>query len=138
MFDAVCRQLSPTVVCLIDVGTRPERLSIYQLWRAFHADSNVAGACGELTVDADLATVLLNPLVAAQRFEYKISNHLTKPLEAAVGYISVLCVDVVTSCADPSDLAPSPRTATRRYRVDRFVRTSAEITRSPIASAKRA
>ena len=69
VFDAVSRQLAPTVVCLVDVGTRPERLSIYELWRAFYVDSNVAGACGELTVDADLATVLLNPLAAAQRFE---------------------------------------------------------------------
>lgn len=33
---------------------------------------------------------LLNPLVAAQNFEYKMSNILDKPLESAFGYVSVL------------------------------------------------
>lgn len=33
---------------------------------------------------------LLNPLVAAQNFEYKMSNVLDKPLESVFGYIGVL------------------------------------------------
>lgn len=33
---------------------------------------------------------LVNPLVATQNFEYKISNILDKPLESAFGYVSVL------------------------------------------------
>lgn len=32
----------------------------------------------------------MNPLVAAQNFEYKISNILDKPLESVLGYIQVL------------------------------------------------
>ena len=51
----------------------------------------VAGACGEIY--AELGTgcsKLLNPLVACQNFEYKMSNILDKPLESVFGYISVL------------------------------------------------
>jgi chitin synthase len=33
---------------------------------------------------------LLNPLVASQNFEYKLSNILDKPLESVFGYITVL------------------------------------------------
>lgn len=33
---------------------------------------------------------LLNPLIATQNFEYKISNILDKPLESSFGYVSVL------------------------------------------------
>jgi chitin synthase len=33
---------------------------------------------------------LLNPLVASQNFEYKMSNILDKPLESVFGYITVL------------------------------------------------
>ena len=37
-----------------------------------------------------LGSNLLNPLVAAQNFEYKMSNILDKPLESVFGFISVL------------------------------------------------
>ena len=49
------------------------------------------GACGE--IKAMLGTGgknLINPLVATQNFEYKMSNILDKPLESAFGFISVL------------------------------------------------
>jgi chitin synthase len=73
------------------VGTKPSGTSIYHLWKAFDKDSGVGGACGEITVDAGRACsgILLNPLVAAQNFEYKMSNILDKPLESVFGYISV-------------------------------------------------
>lgn len=52
---------------------------------------DLGGACGE--IDAMLGKngrKLINPIVAIQDFEYKISNILDKPLESAFGYVSVL------------------------------------------------
>ncbi|KDN44260.1 glycosyltransferase family 2 protein [Tilletiaria anomala UBC 951] len=93
-FNAFAPVLQPNVCILLDVGTRPENKSIYYLWKAFDLNSNVAGACGEICADTKgrfgLGPALLNPLVAAQNFEYKISNILDKTTESVFGYISVL------------------------------------------------
>lgn len=91
LFNAFCPSLNPNVCILLDVGTRPGTTSIYHLWKAFDADSNIGGACGEIKAMKGKGWVqLLNPLVAAQNFEYKMSNILDKPLESVFGYISVL------------------------------------------------
>ena len=93
-FNAFGPVLQPNVCILLDVGTRPENKSIYYLWKAFDLNSNVAGACGEICADTKgkwgIGPALLNPLVAAQNFEYKISNILDKTTESVMGYISVL------------------------------------------------
>ncbi|KAG0072453.1 Chitin synthase, class 1, partial [Podila epicladia] len=90
-FNAFGPVIDPRVCVLLDVGTRPGPTSIYQLWKAFDLNSNVAGACGEIKpVKGPGAKNLLNPLVAAQNFEYKMNNILDKPLESVIGYISVL------------------------------------------------
>ncbi|TFK90049.1 glycosyltransferase family 2 protein [Polyporus arcularius HHB13444] len=90
-FNAFGRLLQPNVCVLLDVGTRPENKSIYHLWKAFDVNSNVAGACGEIAAyKGKHWRGLLNPLVAAQNFEYKITNILDKPTESLFGYISVL------------------------------------------------
>ena len=78
---------------LLDVGTQPGPDSIYHLWKAFDINSSVGGACGEIVALKGLLWKnLLNPLVAAQNFEYKMSNILDKPLESIFGYITVLYV----------------------------------------------
>jgi chitin synthase len=82
--------LQPSVVCLLDAGTRPGKDSIYQLWRAFELNPKCGGACGEIKAMLDGGKKLLNPLVATQNFEYKMSNILDKPMESAFGFISVL------------------------------------------------
>lgn len=90
-FNAFGRVLNPNVCVLIDVGTKPNESSIYSLWKEFALNSNVAGACGEIFAELGPGGInLLNPLVAAQNFEYKMSNILDKPLESMFGFISVL------------------------------------------------
>ena len=98
----------PNICVLLDVGTRPALKSLYYLWKAFDLNSNVGGACGEIaTFKGKTWRSLLNPLgepedmllkmsaetatiVAAQCFEYKMSNILDKPMESLFGYCTVL------------------------------------------------
>ncbi|KAK0567387.1 Chitin synthase, class 2 [Tilletia horrida] len=90
-YNAICAQLQPNVTILLDVGTKPTGTSLYELWKAFDKNPMVGGACGEIAVDTGRGCgLLINPLVASQNFEYKISNILDKPLESVFGYISVL------------------------------------------------
>jgi len=90
-FNAFGRILNPEVCVLIDVGTKPTHDSIYHLWKAFDSDPDIGGACGEIYCQLGKhCKNLISPLVAAQNFEYKISNILDKPLESVFGYISVL------------------------------------------------
>lgn len=90
-FNAFGPLLQPNVCVLLDVGTRPGNISLYQLWKTFDRQPNVGGACGEIRAMLGPAyRYLLNPLVAAQNFEYKMSNILDKPMESVFGYISVL------------------------------------------------
>ena len=72
-FNAFSPLLNPNVCVLLDVGTRPGGKSIYHLWKAFDHNSSVGGACGEIKAMKGKAwKALLNPLVAAQNFEYKV------------------------------------------------------------------
>ncbi|KAI2638083.1 glycosyltransferase family 2 protein [Xylaria nigripes] len=90
-FNAFGKALNPNICILLDVGTKPGNNSLYHLWKAFDIDSNVAGACGEIkAMTGKFGNYLLNPLVASQNFEYKMSNILDKPLESVFGYITVL------------------------------------------------
>nr|POF01297.1 chitin synthase c [Quercus suber] len=89
-FQAFGEVLNPNICVLIDAGTRPGRSSIYDLWKAFDREPMCAGACGEIKAMLEHGKNLINPLVAAQNFEYKMSNILDKPLESAFGFITVL------------------------------------------------
>ncbi|GAB7350007.1 hypothetical protein MBLNU459_g0683t1 [Dothideomycetes sp. NU459] len=89
-FQAFGSVLDPNICVLIDAGTKPGKDSIYQLWKAFDLEPMCAGACGEIKAMLVHGKKLLNPLVAAQNFEYKMSNILDKPLESVFGFITVL------------------------------------------------
>lgn len=91
LFHAFGRILRPEVCILLDAGTKPGSKSLLALWEGFFNDKNLGGACGEIhAMLGKGGKNLVNPLVAAQNFEYKISNILDKPLESSFGYVSVL------------------------------------------------
>ncbi|KAG6053801.1 Chitin synthase, class 3 [Claviceps sp. LM220 group G6] len=90
-FNAFGPVLEPNICVLLDAGTRPGNNSIYHLWKAFDLEPMCGGACGEIKAMLGRGGKnLINPLVATQNFEYKMSNILDKPLESAFGFISVL------------------------------------------------
>lgn len=68
--------MQPEICVLLDAGTKPGRKSIYYLWEAFYNDPNLGGCCGEIHAMINGGRKLLNPLIAAQNFEYKMSNIL--------------------------------------------------------------
>lgn len=91
LFNAFGRILNPEVCILLDAGTKPGAKSLLALWEAFYNDKDLGGACGEIhAMLGHYGKKLINPLIAAQNFEYKISNILDKPLESSFGYVSVL------------------------------------------------
>lgn len=91
LFNAVGKILNPKICVLLDAGTQPAHDSVYHLWKTFDDNTRIGGACGEIRAGLGKAGhKLVNPLVAAQNFEYKMSNILDKPMESVFGFISVL------------------------------------------------
>ena len=121
---------------LIDAGTKPGRKSIYYLWEAFYNDPNLGGCCGEIHAMIKGGKKLLNPLVAAQNFEYKMSNILGEPTPTSdrIPFFT-LCHQTshskVVSATSPCCPVLSPLTVIVRSLDDRWSSTSTVITLSP-------
>ena len=88
-FEAFAEQVQPNYTILLDVGTLPTKSAFYKLLVVMEINENVGGTCGEIAVDQPIAN-LCNPVIAAQHFEYKVSNLLDKSMESCFGFISVL------------------------------------------------
>ncbi|KAJ0401193.1 hypothetical protein P43SY_007612 [Pythium insidiosum] len=86
-FNAFSEQLLPTYTVLVDVGTIPGPDSIFRLVRSMDRNPQIGGVAGEIAVEQPN---YFNPVIAAQHFEYKISNIMDKSLESVFGFISVL------------------------------------------------
>jgi len=82
----------PNHVVFLDVGTSPKRNAIRMLVQEMKNNSNVAGCCGEITIDSPYKRTLQNcsPVILAQHFEYKMANALDKSFESMFGFVSVL------------------------------------------------
>jgi chitin synthase len=66
-FEAVCESLDPEVCMLLDVGTKPEKTSLWHLWRSFERNPMIGGSCGEIVAEIGrFGSKLINPLVASQ------------------------------------------------------------------------
>ncbi|EQC33166.1 hypothetical protein SDRG_09152 [Saprolegnia diclina VS20] len=88
-FNAFAEQIQPEYTVLLDVGTMPTAKAFYLLLCAMEIDPQIGGTCGEIAVDKPIPH-LCNWVIAAQHFEYKISNVMDKSLESVFGFISVL------------------------------------------------
>jgi cellulose synthase/poly-beta-1,6-N-acetylglucosamine synthase-like glycosyltransferase len=72
---------------LLDVGTVPAPTAIFRLQRSLDRDPFMGGVCGEIS---PMNPDLLNPVVASQVFEYKVSNVLDRAMGSVFGFIDVL------------------------------------------------
>ncbi|KAJ4315423.1 hypothetical protein N0V84_008370 [Fusarium piperis] len=91
LYNSVSRILNPEVVVHLDTGTKIEPTGLLAVWNKFYDDKDLGGVCGELKASAGGSwTNILNPLVAAQHFEYKIGFQLDRTFESATGYLALL------------------------------------------------
>lgn len=82
MYQAFGKILEPEICIQLDVGVKPRANCISEIWRTFNNNKNLGAAYAGVKVRlGTYGQNVLNPLVAAHRFEDEISEFLPKPLE---------------------------------------------------------
>ena len=84
--------LESKYVVFLDTGTSPKFNAIRMLINEMKNDTDVAGVCGEITIESPYKRALesASPVILAQHFEYKMANAFDKSFESLFGFVSVL------------------------------------------------
>ncbi|KAF2690115.1 glycosyltransferase family 2 protein [Lentithecium fluviatile CBS 122367] len=91
LYTSVSRIINPEFVAHLDAGTTIDTDALLKIWKRFYTEKNLGGVCGELRPALGGSRMnILNPLVAAQVFEYKIGFQLDRTFEASTGLLSLL------------------------------------------------
>lgn len=91
LYSGFARVLQPNITVHLDVGTKLGKQALYKLWKEFDIEPMLAAACGEISCSLGGNWLnILNPIVAAQNFEYKVGFQLDRTFESATGFLSLL------------------------------------------------
>ncbi|PNP85083.1 hypothetical protein FNYG_01608 [Fusarium nygamai] len=91
LYNGFAKVLDPNITVHLDVGTKLGMLALYKLWKEFDREPMLAAACGEISCSLGGNWMnILNPIVAAQNFEYKVGFQLDRTFESATGFLSLL------------------------------------------------
>jgi cellulose synthase/poly-beta-1,6-N-acetylglucosamine synthase-like glycosyltransferase len=86
-FEAFCEPLQPKYVILIDVGTVATETAVFRCLRSMDRDAQIAAVHAEPTV---MKPNFCHITVAAQHFEYKVTNIMDRSLGSVFGFIDLL------------------------------------------------
>lgn len=78
---------------MLDIGTRPDKQSVYKLYKYMRNCRDCGGCCGEIEVDLSQTGSVFSTkywIHAAQYYEYKMGHSPEKACESAFGFVSVL------------------------------------------------
>lgn len=91
LYTSVGRIINPEVVVHLDTGTKIETDALFKVWNRFYNERDLGGVCGELRPSMGGSWKnILNPLVAAQVFEYKVGFQLDRTFEATSGMLALM------------------------------------------------
>ncbi|KAF5593785.1 CHS-3 chitin synthase 3 [Fusarium subglutinans] len=91
LYNGFAKVLDPNITVHLDVGTKLGKQALFKLWKEFDLEPMLAAACGEISCSLGGNWLnILNPIVAAQNFEYKVGFQLDRTFESATGFLSLL------------------------------------------------